>query len=305
MMRLAHLTDLHFPIEGAPAADALMSKRALGYLSWRRKRRFRHQAGALGAILEDCRLNAPDLAVITGDVTNIALPSEFETAARELRVGVDAARTVFTPGNHDAYVAAPWASGLGRLAFLMRGERDGESGAREAQGPDDFPFVRRTGGVAVILANSSPPTAPGLATGRLGEAQLRRLKTELLAARARDEARVVALHHPVTAGAVSWRKALSDAGDLRALLAETGAELVLHGHLHRSLWDSVETPDGPRPVAGGASASHPSAHGEYRPARYTLFAFERDGARWRITADVRELDPETGRVETAERRQLL
>jgi 3',5'-cyclic AMP phosphodiesterase CpdA len=304
LMRLGHLTDLHFPIERPPALGELMSKRALGYLSWRRKRRFRHVGGALDAIMEDCRLHAPDLAVITGDATNIALPAEFETAAAGLKA-FDPARTVFTPGNHDTYVAARWEDGLGRLSFLMRGERDGETGPREAQGPDDFPFVRRAGGVAVILANSSPPTAPGFATGRLGEAQLARLKRELLAAKARGEARVLALHHPVTEGAVSRRKALDDARALRTLLAGTGVELVLHGHMHKSHWDSVETPVGPRPVAGGASASHPSAHGDYRPARYNLFTIERDGARWRIHVDVRELDPASGRVETAERRTLL
>lgn len=303
-MRLAHLTDLHFAFERTPALGDLLSKRALGYLSWRRKRRLRHVDSALGAIMDDCRQHAPDLAVITGDVTNIALPEEFETAAKGLRA-FDPARTVFTPGNHDTYVAAPWETGLGRMAALMRGEYEGEEGVREARGPDDFPFVRREGGVAVVLANSAPPTAPGLATGRLGAAQLRRLRTALLAARARGEARVLALHHPVTEGAVSRRKALDDAGDLRALLAETGVDLVLHGHMHKSLWGSVATPEGPRPVVGGASASHPSAHGDYRPARYNLFAIERDGARWRISVDVRELDPASGRVETAERRTLI
>lgn len=303
-MRLAHLTDLHFPIPATPRLTDLLSKRSLGFLSWRRKRRFRHVESALDAVLSDCRNAAPDLAVITGDAVNIALPSEFEAAAAVLK-DFDPARTVFTPGNHDTYVAAPWDGGLGRLAFLMRGERAGEDRARDAKGPDDFPFVRREGGVSVILANSSPPTAPGLATGRLGTAQLGRLKAELLAAKDRGDARVLALHHPVTAGAVSPRKALDDAAALRALIAETGVDLVLHGHMHKSLWGSVETPDGPRPVAGGASASHPSAHGDYRPARYNLFDIARENGRWRIGVDVRELDPATGRVETAERRLLL
>lgn len=303
-MRLAHLTDLHFPIPAPPRAGDLLSKRLLGYLSWRRKRRFRHVESALNAVIGDCSAVAPDLAVITGDAVNIALPSEFE-AARAGLAAFDPTRTAFVPGNHDTYVEAPWETGLGRLAFLMRGERTGEPDAREASGPDDFPFVRRDGGVAVILANSSPPTAPGLAAGRLGAAQLARLRTELLAARDRGDARVLALHHPVTAGAVSPRKALDDAGALRALIAEAGVDLVLHGHMHKSLWGSVETPGGPRPVVGGASASHPSAEGEYRPARYNLFDIRRDGAGWRIEVEVRELDPASGRVETAERRRLL
>lgn len=304
-MRLSHLTDLHFPIPSPPDWRTLLSKRGLGYLSWRRTRRFWHAEGALGAILRDCRNQAPDLTVITGDAVNIALPAEFDVAERRLRAALDPGRVVFTPGNHDTYVATPWSAGLGRLAFLMAGERDGETGSRQARSAEDFPYVRRERGVAVILANSAPPTAPWLATGRLGELQLVRLRTELLAARQRGEARVLALHHPLTAGAVSRRRRLDDDAALRSLIAETGVELVLHGHMHRSYWSSVDTPAGPRPVAGGASASHARGHGDYRPGRYNLFDIERDGESWRITCDVRELDPESGRVETAERHSLL
>jgi 3',5'-cyclic AMP phosphodiesterase CpdA len=304
-MRLAHLTDLHFAIETPPRARDLLSKRALGYLSWRRTRRFQHSTDALAAIFADCRAAAPDLTVITGDATNIALPSEFAVAERALRGGLDAGATVFTPGNHDTYVEAPWEGGLGRLAFLTRGERIGESGQREARGRQDFPFVRRTGGVAVILVHSAPPTAPGLATGLLGPAQRERLRAELVAARERGEARVLALHHPVTDGAVSRRKALHDGPSLRALIAEAGVDLVLHGHMHASYWASVETPEGPRPVAGGASASHLCAHGDFRPARYNLFDIRREEGGLSITVEVRELDPASGRVDTAERRVLL
>ncbi len=304
-MRLAHLTDLHFAIETPPGARDLLSKRLLGYLSWRRSRRRWHAAEALQAIFKDCRASGPDLTVITGDAVNIALPSEFENAERGLRAALDADDTAFAPGNHDTFVTAPWAGGLGRLAFLMRGERLGEAGAREATGPGDFPFVRRRDGVAVILANSAPTTAPGLATGRLGSIQLLRLKAELIEARGRGEARVLALHHPVTPGAVSPRKALEDAPALRALIAETGVDLILHGHMHHSYWATIDTPEGPRPVVGGGSASHCAAHGDYRPARYNLFEIARAGADWRIGVEVRELDPASGRVETAERRSLL
>lgn len=304
-MRLAHLTDLHFAIDAPPRARDLLSKRLLGYLSWRRSRRFWHAPEALGAIFRDCRATGPDLTVITGDATNVALASEFETAERCLRAAFTGDDAVFTPGNHDTFVAAPWDGGLGRLAFLMRGERLGEAGAREATGTEDFPFVRRREGVAVILVNSAPTTAPGLATGRIGPEQMQRLRAELIEARSRGEARVLALHHPVTAGAVSPRKALDDGPALRALIAETGVELILHGHMHHAFWASIETPEGPRPVVGGGSASHRAAHGDYRPARYNLFDFARSGAGWRIDVEVRELDPASGRVETAERRCLL
>ncbi|NWG92684.1 MAG: metallophosphoesterase, partial [Parvularculaceae bacterium] len=117
--------------------------------------------------------------------------------------------------------------------------------------------------------------------------------------------RVLILHHPVTEGATPRRKALDDRRELRALLAETGVDLVLHGHTHRSVWAEIDTIDGPRPVVGGASASHPQARGRYRPARYNLFSIDRDAAgAWTIDVEVREFDPEAGDLKTAERRRL-
>lgn len=304
-MRFAHLTDLHLPIPGAPSARELMNKRVLGYLSWVRNRRRRHRIEALEALLADLQKQAPDLTVITGDAINIALPSEFEAAGRWFAKSFDPARTLFTPGNHDAYVTVDWAEMVNAFGPYMNGERPEETYARPPQDEDDFPYVRNEGGVAFIMANSSPPTLPGLATGRLGQAQIGRIRSALQRAKQAGRARVLALHHPVTKGATPRRKALDDDGALRGMIAEEGVELVLHGHTHRTIWASVETPDGPRPVAGGASASHPEGRGHYAPARYTLFSVDRTDAGFRIEAQVRELDPASGKVETAETRTLL
>ncbi len=305
-MLLAHLTDLHLPMPAVPALTDLLNKRALGYLSWRGNRRKRHTLTALETLVADCGRDAPDFTVLSGDLVNIALESEFTAAAQWLAAHFSAATTVFTPGNHDAYVAVPWDRGLGNFRPFMTGARLGQNGDRPPRDASDFPFVRTVGAVCVVFANSSPPTAPGLATGCLGGAQIDRIGAELRRLGEEEKCRVLVLHHPVTEGVTSRRKALDDAAALRALLKETGVELVLHGHTHRSVWASVDTKDGPRPVVGGASASHPRAHGKYRPARYNLFTIEGDARRgWRIDVVVKELDPETGAVRTAEERRLL
>lgn len=305
-MRLAHLTDLHLPIPAPPAIRDLLNKRALGYLSWRHNRRFRHVAGALEAVVEDCRRAAPDFTVISGDLVNISLESEFIAASQWLDEHFEGAYTAFAPGNHDAYVRLPWERGVGRFGAFMIGRRFDDENARPPRDADDFPFVRTVGGVSLIFANSSPPTAPGLATGRLGKSQIERIRAELLRLGDAGQCRVLVIHHPVTEGATPRRKALNDAQPLRSALRESGVELVLHGHTHHSIRASVDTKDGPRPVVGGASASHPEAHGKYRPARYNLFSIEGDAkSGWRISVDVRELDPDSGAVKTAERRSLL
>ncbi|MFZ5616800.1 MAG: metallophosphoesterase family protein [Pseudomonadota bacterium] len=305
-MRLAHLTDLHLPIPVRPPLRDLLNKRALGYLSWSRNRRFRHTTEALDPIIEDCRLAAPDFTAISGDLVNISLECEFLAAVQWVEEKFDGFTVAFAPGNHDAYVRLPWDEGAGRFGALMAGRRFGDDCERAPRDENDFPFVRSAGAVSLVFANSSPPTAPGLATGRLGKAQIERIGVELEQLADAGQCRVLVVHHPVTEGATPKRKALDDGALLRDILSATGVELVLHGHTHRSVWASVETKDGPRPVVGGASASHPEAHGKYRPARYNLFSIEGEAKTgWRISVEVRELDPASGDVKTAEHRNLL
>lgn len=304
-MRLAHFTDLHLPIPESPGLGDLLSKRALGYLSWSRNRRFRHRKDALDRLATDFRAAGADFAAITGDIANISLPSEFTAAFQWLKEHFQEQSAGFCPGNHDAYVALDWEAGLGRLSPFMTGVRSDDMD-RPPMGPDDFPFVRRISDVAVVFANSSPPTLPGLASGRLGAEQIERVRQRLAELGNDGLCRVLALHHPVTDGATPARKALDDRAALRSALYEAGVELVLHGHTHYPVWATIETRNGPRPVAGGGSASHPTAHGRYAPARYNLFQIERTASGgWRIDVEARELDPATGDVKTAERRELL
>ena len=304
--RFAHFTDLHLPAPAPPGLRDLLGKRALGHLSWQSKRQWRHALSALEALAEDRRRQQCDIDIITGDVVNISLPSEFVAARKWLMEHFNSERTVLAPGNHDAYVRVRWADGLGHFSAYMRGVRHDDPEPRPPQSAADFPFVRVVGDVCFIVLNSAAPTGPGLATGRLGAAQLARLRQELTSAADAGLCRVIALHHPVAKGVVSRRKGLDDGPALRALLAETGAELVIHGHAHRPTWSVVETPRGPRPAVGGGSASHSHGFGHYTPARYTLFSIARapDGG-WRIGAIVRQLDPADRTVKTVEERRLL
>jgi hypothetical protein len=116
--------------------------------------------------------------------------------------------------------------------------------------------VRVRDGVALFNLCSAVPTAPHLATGRLGQAQLDRLDALLGDPAYRDAFRVLLIHHPPVPGAVSKRKSLEDQDALRALLARHGADLVLHGHAHEAMVSTAPGPDGAMiPVLGVPSAS--------------------------------------------------
>jgi 3',5'-cyclic AMP phosphodiesterase CpdA len=292
--RLAHLSDFHLappPIRWR--ARDLASKRLLSLASWRRKRGHAHRPEILSAIIDDIVAYGPDHVAVTGDLTNFSTPEEFAAAQSWLgRLGPSAAVTV-SPGNHDALVARGLAE---RFAAWRPWLGD--------DGPDPAPFpqVRARDGVAIVNLSSAEATAPLLARGRLGPAQIERLSHALDDLGRRGLFRVVMLHHPPIARVVASRKALVDQGELRQALAGHGAELVLHGHTHEATVGSLPGPVRPIPVLCVPSASAaPDSHAQ--PARW--HAVEIDPADFAVRVIARGFAPGTEAIEELGRYQLV
>ncbi|GJD47901.1 3',5'-cyclic adenosine monophosphate phosphodiesterase CpdA [Methylobacterium crusticola] len=287
MFRLAHLTDPHVGPLPRPRLRQLMSKRATGWVNWSRGRRLTHDMEILAALVSDIQAAAPDHIACTGDLCNIGLPSEWETA-RLFLGGLGAPEAVsFVPGNHDAYVRG---SLEGLLEAVGPWTRD-DAGRDKA-----FPYLRRRGALALIGLSSAIPTAPFVASGRLGTAQLQAAERLLaaLATEADRPCRVVMIHHPPHVGGAQPGRNLTDAGAFEAMIARVGADLVLHGHNHVGSIAFLTAPGGRRvPVIGAPSAS---ARGGLLKhcAGYHLYTIERQGTGFALTASLRGLLPEGG-----------
>jgi 3',5'-cyclic AMP phosphodiesterase CpdA len=207
------------------------------------------------------------------------------------------------PGNHDAYVQMSRA----RSWDLWNDWLVADAAWRDSADASGFPAVRVRGPLGLIGLCSAHPTLPFLAGGSLGPAQIERLERVLVALRERGLVRVVLVHHAPVPGVVSARRALWDAPALCAVLERAGAELVLHGHLHRTRFDSVPGPDGPIPVVCTRSASDVGSRPERR-AQYHLVEIEAGAGaarRPRLGLRVRGYDPEQHRFrEEGEERVL-
>ncbi|WP_193371331.1 metallophosphoesterase family protein [Pelagibius marinus] len=297
MFTLAHISDPHLgPLPPVRARD-LMNKRFFGWLSWMRRRQGIHRPEVLTALAEDLGARAPDHLVVTGDLTNIALLEEFSRVAEWLHgLGTPEAVTVI-PGNHDAYVTLPWEASLAKWQPFMTCEAGaGENAGADAEaqsGPEAFPFVRYRGPAAIIGLSSAQATPLFCAHGTLGTAQLERLRSLLQRLGEQGWFRVVLLHHPPSLDRIAWRKRLVDAVPFREVIAEAGAELILHGHDHSFGAEQIAGPDAGVPVIGVPSASagreskHPIAH-------YQLYDIEQAGNGWRIGVRSRGFDPASG-----------
>ena len=106
--------------------------------------------------------------------------------------------------------------------------------------------------------------------------------------------RVVLIHHPPVAGLTTRRRSLLDARAFGDVLQRRGAELVLHGHLHRTTLASLPGPERAIPVIGVPSASHAGPAAK-RCAAYHLYEIERAGGGFAIRRSVRAWDPAIGR----------
>jgi 3',5'-cyclic AMP phosphodiesterase CpdA len=275
---LAHLSDPHLPPLPVLSLREFTGKRALGYLNWTRNRHAIHRREVLDAVVADMQAQHPDHIAVTGDLVNLALEAEFAPARAWLQSVGTPDRVTVVPGNHDAYVLATRHHFAETFGDFMR------SDAAAAGDSVSVPLLRRRGPLALIGVSTAVPTAPLLATGRLGLTQLRALDRILTELSVEQVFRVLLIHHPLRSQ--SRHKRLTDSGQLLALLKRHGVELILHGHdhVHSTMWF-----DGPRdriPAIGVPSASS-IAHGPYPAAAYNLFSIEREADGWRCEHKIR------------------
>lgn len=277
---LAHLSDPHLGPMPQPRLSELASKRAIGYFNWRRKRHAIHRGDVLGELVADMQAQRPDHIAITGDLVNIALPLEF-TAAREWLESVGNPHDIsLVPGNHDAYVGGIRDHFPTVWADYLHG--DGIAPGGDAV----FPYLRRRGPLALIGVSTAVPTAPFMATGRLGRRQRASLERLLPQLASEDLFRVLLIHHPPITSPGRWAARLRDSDELVELLSRHGVELVLHGHDHRHATVWLNGPRGRIPAIGVPSASA-FAMGHTHPAAYNLFSIAKENGAWRCDQRVR------------------
>jgi 3',5'-cyclic AMP phosphodiesterase CpdA len=170
------------------------------------------QGQALAGLIERV---APDLVIASGDLTNRGRRSEHERAARFLR-GLELP-VVAVPGNHDipytfpARFTAPW----------REFEREWETTEPQFAGQHAH----------VVGLNSVRPWRHQ--SGGVNDAQLDRV-TEKLRRAAPGALRVVALHHQMIGA--PWRsrkKPVANRNHVLARLVDSGAELIVGGHIHQ------------------------------------------------------------------------
>jgi 3',5'-cyclic AMP phosphodiesterase CpdA len=191
--------------------------------------------------------------LLSGDLTALATHPEFQGAREALgKLAWDPQRLSVVPGNHDRYTAHSARDRRFEQYFghLLK------SDLPDYCGPDGYPYVRLVGEKLAVIGLDSThlAPAPGLAFGRLGFGQLRRLGAILDDPALRGRAVCALVHHAPLhrwGGADSVTHGLWDAKALLALLKGRHAS-VHHGHIHQRYWHRA-TADRPHLFGAGAS----------------------------------------------------
>src|SRR5207244_12219860 len=149
---------------------------------------------------------APDVVIISGDLTTHGFKDEYALAKRYLDT-IECEAMVVIPGNHDS-------RNVGYVHFEdLFGDRNS---------------VLRVGNAAIVAVDSSEPD---LDNGQIGRGRYRWIEEQF-----RDPAdlRIFVVHHhllPVP-GTGRERNIVNDAGDTLESLQRAGVDLVLSGHKH-------------------------------------------------------------------------
>jgi len=243
--RFLHTSDIHLLSLQGVTMWRYLNKRITGRLNLALKRGRKHDQSLFDRMVEQANDLELDRFVVTGDLTNLSLESEFELCVEKFET-IDAPVTVI-PGNHDTYTRGSVRDQRFEhyMHPYMQGDR--ESG--------DYPFVQRVGDVALVGVSSAVATPPFDATGHCGAQQLARLRRMLQSLGEEGLARVVLVHHPPVDGVSKHKHELLDRAAFAEVIATAGAELILHGHEHVNTEFSLPGPGGPVPVHGIASGT--------------------------------------------------
>jgi 3',5'-cyclic AMP phosphodiesterase CpdA len=204
-MKIVHLSDLHF--------GTRMSQEKLRSLK------------------SDVIFEAPELLVVTGDITDRGHVSQFRLAKDFLASLQIPFMSV--PGNREISAFAVWEWMFPRLAMGRY---------RRFFGQEDRIMYRSEENRTVFFGLNSVHAFPSW-PGTIRRESRHWLKAQ--AARFADYAKVVFLHHPalpVIRSSSFWAHTLSDAGELLNICTQTGINLILQGHKHRSSVMEVRFP---------------------------------------------------------------
>jgi 3',5'-cyclic AMP phosphodiesterase CpdA len=272
---IAHFTDLHItepPLQVGIAS--LLGKRVIGWANLVFRGRYsavQFAPEVAEALVKDIREIDPDHVVVTGDVTSLSLPVEFETVHKILKPLFQPRKVTLLQGNHDVYISSVVRDKLFEKWFSKWSRSDLEEGSEMLNGCRDYPYpiVRLLSDEVVLLClRDSRPTKFYDSSGEVPSEQLDALERILSSKIVSGRKIILGLHYGLVDkfGQPDRRfHRLHNAERIIDLANRYNISLVIHGHIHERFVHRQN-------VIGGMAIANPGsvAHRGYSMA-YHLY----------------------------------
>lgn len=278
-MRIGHISDLHILHIDGPRPLQFLNKRLVGGLNLLLNRSKAHSRKVVERALHQLDDMDVDHIVISGDLTNLALASEFE-AARDVVMTIPEAlrRVSVVAGNHDYYTPDAVKDRRFETYFADFLKSD----LPEYQLEHGYPFCHLRGPVAFVGLNSGIATPWLFATGRVRDDELQAAERLLQHEEVQSRFKVVVVHHPLFPDAhhkVGFNRRMINREEVLTALRRADVDLVMHGHNH--VFSIVQVPKlgtpGTTYVCEAGSTSMDGGGDERIAGRFNIYTVE-DGA---------------------------
>jgi 3',5'-cyclic-AMP phosphodiesterase len=246
--RIAHLSDVHI-LDPKTRRSSARYRFATKLVSLGRAIDPRMRAKKLARALGAAKASGADHFVISGDLTELGDPTEFEHFAEVLedaRLPDDSVTIV--PGNHDAYTSdGAWKKAIAGPLRRFASASAGEIGK-----------VVERGDVAFLPIDTSCFQNIVRAGGEFAPSAARAVEARLADPALREKAVVLVLHHAPfvlhKTPMMQWIDGLRGGATVIDLLRKHPRLQVLHGHLHRVVDRMLEVRESTRTRIFGAPA---------------------------------------------------
>lgn len=232
-MRIVQISDLHVlsPL-GAEWRRAVFNKRITGFANVIRERGRVYREEYLRLVLDEAK--SADHVLVTGDITNLALESEYERSREMLDEIAEHAEVTVIPGNHDIYLPENLTDQRFERTFSDFMISDIPELSIEIPA-GSYPFVKLRGPLAIIGLSTAVPRPPFIASGLIGSAQLSAFRRVLAHPEVSARTPIILIHHDPLDSPSDFDQVLSgliDAPAFRGAIHHLASGLVLYGHLH-------------------------------------------------------------------------
>lgn len=239
-----------------------------------------HPIEIFDTLIDDVGQQRPDHVVITGDLSNLSLESEFRRSLKSLEALGGPERWTPIPGNHDAYTYESTKSCEFEKTF-----------APWLQWTDQvrppYPVIKKIEDIVIYGLSSAHPSPPLFAWGAVSREQLTYLETHAQSIQDSGLFKIVLVHHNLhkRGGWADVTAQLRNKQLFIDILFRINASVVLHGHTHKAHRYVLVKDNKKIPVLGSGSSTWSNPH---HPARYNILTINQ-GKLERITCRIYNL----------------